>query len=112
MAAVATIVDTLLQFRNVVLEGVPGTGKTFAARGVAAAWKSATGRDLAGRAEGEYAIAMHPSTSYEDFVEGLRYAGGNISRRQRIDGTVAQERQNPSKRRPMLDKRARANVNP
>lgn len=73
MATAPTIIDALVQFRNVVLEGVPGTGKTFAARTVADAWKTSTGRDLLGRAEGAYAITMHPSTSYEDFVEGLRY---------------------------------------
>lgn len=67
------IVRALVQFQNVVLEGVPGTGKTFAARAVADTWTSETGRRLKGRAEGAYAIALHPSTSYEDFVEGLRY---------------------------------------
>jgi dynein-related subfamily AAA family protein len=73
MSSPAAIVDALVQFRNVVLEGPPGTGKTFAARSVANAWPSQTGRPLSGRAEGAYAIALHPSTSYEDFVQGLRY---------------------------------------
>ena len=37
------------------------------------AWQAVTGRELIGAGVGEYAITMHPSTSYEDFVEGLRY---------------------------------------
>jgi AAA domain (dynein-related subfamily) len=82
-----SIIDALLQFRNVVLEGVPGTGKTFAARGVAHSWEARTGRELRGRAEGAYAITMHPSTSYEDFVEGLRYDRNSESFKRR-DGFI------------------------
>jgi 5-methylcytosine-specific restriction endonuclease McrBC GTP-binding regulatory subunit McrB len=67
------ILRVVKEFKNVVLEGVPGTGKTYAAGQLAEIWEDVTGRELAGRGEGEYAITMHPSTSYEDFVEGLRY---------------------------------------
>jgi hypothetical protein len=69
----AGIVRALKRFSNVVLEGPPGTGKTFVVRQVADAWPVLTGRTLAGEGVGEFAITMHPSTSYEDFVEGLRY---------------------------------------
>jgi MoxR-like ATPase len=69
----AGIVRALKRFSNVVLEGPPGTGKTFVVREVADAWPALTGRSLAGKGVGEFAITMHPSTSYEDFVEGLRY---------------------------------------
>ena len=52
---------------NLVLEGVPGTGKTYALKQL---------RDDMGGLEtiaaGRFATVMHPATSYEDFVEGLR----------------------------------------
>jgi 5-methylcytosine-specific restriction endonuclease McrBC GTP-binding regulatory subunit McrB len=59
----------LLQWnKNVVLEGVPGTGKSFAINGVVAAWKSVTGRPISEVT----VVVLHPSTAYEDLVEGLR----------------------------------------
>ncbi len=58
---------------NVVLEGVPGTGKTFAIKNdICENWKLEDGRKLGGRGDGHFAITLHPATSYEDFVEGLR----------------------------------------
>lgn len=67
------VIGALQRFRNVILEGPPGTGKTFVVEGLAALWSTATGRPLLGDGSGAYAITLHPSTSYEDFVEGLRY---------------------------------------
>jgi hypothetical protein len=52
---------------NLILEGVPGTGKTYALKELA--------NELGNRktiAVGRLATVMHPATSYEDFVEGLR----------------------------------------
>jgi MoxR-like ATPase/predicted RNA-binding protein with PUA-like domain len=54
---------------NLVLEGVPGTGKTYAIKQIT---KADTTDVLQGRGEGRHAITLHPATSYEDFVEGLR----------------------------------------
>ncbi len=87
----------LQQSANLVLEGVPGTGKTHAITGLRQQLDEAgqpkpgtgvevmtacTGRRLAVdattnavRVEVRF-MTMHPSTSYEDFVEGLRPAGG------------------------------------
>lgn len=67
------VIGALGRFRNVILEGPPGTGKTFVVEKVAAQWSAATGRPLLGDGSGASAITLHPSTSYEDFVEGLRY---------------------------------------
>ncbi len=65
--------DLLQDTKNVVLEGVPGTGKTFAIQRLAANWEARTGRELMKFDGALYrAIVMHPSTSYEDFVEGMR----------------------------------------
>ncbi|WP_199510178.1 McrB family protein [Nucisporomicrobium flavum] len=67
------IVSALRSFKNVVLEGVPGTGKTYAVEQVADDWKHMTGRDLIDFDGVPFcATVLHPSSSYEDFVEGLR----------------------------------------
>ncbi len=63
---------TLRRAKNLVLEGVPGTGKTFAVGQICEAWEPSFGRELGGRGDGEFAITMHPATTYEDLVEGLR----------------------------------------
>jgi hypothetical protein len=66
-------VRVLRRFKNAILEGPPGTGKTYVVEEIASAWLGASGRDLAGNGKGEFAITFHPSTTYEEFVEGLRY---------------------------------------
>jgi hypothetical protein len=50
---------------NLILEGVPGTGKTHSLLRL----RESTGEPYG---QGRYAMTMHPATSYEDFVEGLR----------------------------------------
>lgn len=65
--------ELLLAFKNVVLEGVPGTGKSYAIERLAANWEARTGRQLLKHGDHHFAaLVMHPSTSYEDFIEGLR----------------------------------------
>ena len=65
--------DLLLAAKNVVLEGVPGTGKSFAIERLAHGWEGRTGRQLLPFAGKLFAAqVMHPSSSYEDFIEGLR----------------------------------------
>ncbi|MER7273443.1 AAA family ATPase [Dactylosporangium sp. NPDC000244] len=67
------VLEALLAFKNVVLEGVPGTGKTYAVQRLAAMWQSRTKRELLPFDGRPYAaVVLHPSSSYEDFVEGLR----------------------------------------
>lgn len=66
--------ELLRQNKNVILEGVPGTGKTFAIERLAREWEARTGRPLM-LFDGDVpyrSLVMHPSTTYEDFVEGLR----------------------------------------
>lgn len=66
-------IRVLRRFKNAVLEGPPGTGKSHVVTAVADAWQAETGRPLAGNGQGRYAITLHPSTTYEEFVEGLRF---------------------------------------
>jgi len=51
--------------KQVVLYGVPGTGKTYIAIQVA---RALTGEDT----DNLYFVTFHPSYSYEEFVEGIR----------------------------------------
>ena len=115
MAQLASeVIQALRRFRNVIVEGPPGTGKTFVAQEIGAQWGSATGRPVGGDAQGAWAIAFHPSTSYEDFVEGLRYEPA-ISGFDRKDGFITRVVEE-AKKKPeadflvLLDELNRANV--
>jgi MoxR-like ATPase len=75
-----TVVDeavaALQIFKNAILEGPPGTGKSFSVADIAEAWPGSLGENGAGqeaRGNGYWAVTFHPSTSYEEFVEGIRY---------------------------------------
>lgn len=66
-------IRVISRFKNVVLEGPPGTGKSYVVADIAEAWETQTKRPLRGNGRGEFAITMHPSTTYEEFIDGLRY---------------------------------------
>ena len=67
------VFEALVAFKNVVLEGVPGTGKSYTIERLAENWKARTGRELLTFHGRPYrALVLHPSSSYEDFIEGLR----------------------------------------
>lgn len=75
-AVTAETIAALGVFRNVIIEGPPGTGKSHSVAAIADAWPRALGVDAAGsiaNGSGPWAITFHPSTGYEEFVEGIRY---------------------------------------
>jgi hypothetical protein len=56
------------QALNVLLEGVPGVGKTFKVAEIV----KGLAPTVRGKGTGHFAVTMHPATTYEEFVEGLR----------------------------------------
>lgn len=63
------IIGVLKRYRNVVLHGPPGTGKTWVFGQICSSWESVTGRPVA---EPPLQLTLHPSTAYEDIIDGLR----------------------------------------
>lgn len=67
------LVSTLSQSRNLILNGAPGTGKTFLAQKIAEEIVKQKGGDLS---KNIVRMQFHPSLDYTDFVEGLRPVKG------------------------------------
>ena len=57
----------LKNFKNLILEGVPGTGKTHAFQEIVNGWTSQTGK-----APKQHQMTFHPTTAYEEFMIGIR----------------------------------------
>lgn len=68
-AELDTMLERLRTKMNLVLQGSPGTGKTWLAKRLAAAL---IGRQPATAASRLAVVQFHPSLSYEDFVRGWR----------------------------------------
>lgn len=91
------LVELLATRKNVVLEGVPGTGKTHVVQEIAERWEAVTGHRLRTQDRRDFVtMVMHPSTTYEDFVEGIRPGGREPNGGGRFDRTVSTEPAEPS----------------
>lgn len=64
--ALAHLIEVLTRKKNLILQGPPGVGKTFAAERIAFAFLGA--RD----AKRVQRVQFHPSYGYEDFIQGIR----------------------------------------
>lgn len=107
-------IRVISRFKNVVLEGPPGTGKSHVVAAIAAQWQNQTGRPLRGNGRDKYAITLHPSTTYEEFIDGLRYdeaAAGFVRKDGFLRGVVKEAMEHPDEDfLVLLDELNRANV--
>ena len=68
--------DLLKLKKNIILQGAPGTGKTYLARKLAQAFSGAEGDNgYDGKDDYWEFVQFHQSTSYEDFIYGFRPTG-------------------------------------
>jgi GTPase subunit of restriction endonuclease len=72
---IETIIKRLAIKKNVILQGPPGVGKTFAARRLAYLLMEERDSQRVGM------VQFHPSYSYEDFVQGYRPNGSGFQRK-------------------------------
>ena len=61
---------------NVIAVGVPGTGKSHSIARIESLWKTEFSREL-----DVEILVLHPSTAYEDVIEGLRPTGAAVKAR-------------------------------
>lgn len=68
---VKEITDKLLNSKNIILRGAPGTGKSYLAKAVASKIIGTSNENLESSKQFEF-VQFHPNYDYTDFVEGIR----------------------------------------
>ncbi|MDG0842012.1 DUF3578 domain-containing protein [Staphylococcus equorum] len=68
---VKEITDKLLNSKNIILRGAPGTGKSYLAKAIASKIIGTSNENLESSKQFEF-VQFHPNYDYTDFVEGIR----------------------------------------
>ncbi|MCE5038988.1 MrcB family domain-containing protein [Staphylococcus auricularis] len=68
---VRTLTEKLINSKNIILRGAPGTGKSYLAKAIAANIIGVSNKHLESSHQFEF-VQFHPNYDYTDFVEGIR----------------------------------------
>jgi AAA domain (dynein-related subfamily) len=74
----------LLDRKNVILYGPPGSGKTFKAHQLSRMWRKSQGDSTVEQ------VTFHPSYAYEDFIEGYRPGNDGFELKQGIFARICE----------------------
>ncbi|BCU51276.1 5-methylcytosine-specific restriction enzyme MrcB-like protein/dynein-related subfamily AAA family protein [Staphylococcus auricularis] len=68
---VRTLTEKLINSKNIILRGAPGTGKSYLAKAIASNIIGVSKKNLESSERFEF-VQFHPNYDYTDFVEGIR----------------------------------------
>ncbi|WP_278926125.1 MrcB family domain-containing protein [Staphylococcus auricularis] len=68
---VRTLTEKLINSKNIILRGAPGTGKSYLAKAIASNIIGVSNKHLESSDQFEF-VQFHPNYDYTDFIEGIR----------------------------------------